>query len=296
MVIVIDALDECDNKDSTRQILDVLLSNVSNLPVKFLVSSRPESEIRDQMMSPAKQIDSRIVLHELDKGQVQLDIATYLETALVPMNPRPSKMEIAELVRRAGVLFIYAATAVQYIGYDNFHQNAPARLQTVLSASSSGKTNKNKEINELYTTILRAALDDPGLDKTEQEDMKTVLHMVICAQEPLTTRAISGLLRMGDNYRVDVALRPLWSVLHIVGTSDVVTTLHASFPDYMFDLTRSKEYYCDPTIHNSAIALLCFDLIKHTQLQFNICGLESSYVMDEDVLNLEQRINDAWVA
>ncbi|KAB5587587.1 Peptidase C14 [Ceratobasidium theobromae] len=185
MVIVIDALDECNNKDSTQQILDVLLSNVPDLPVKFFVSSRPKPEIRDRMMSPAKQIDSRIVLHELDEGQVQLDIGTYLRAALEPMNPSPSEAEIA--------------TAVRYISYNDFCRNTHTRLQTVLSASSSGKTNKDKEIDELYTTVLQAALDDPGLDETEREDMKLMLHTVICAQEPLTTRVISGLLRIGNS-------------------------------------------------------------------------------------------------
>jgi hypothetical protein len=291
LVVVIEALDECENKGGTGQMLDILLAKASDLPIKFFVSSRPEPVIRDQMTKQSDQIGPRVVLHELEKGVVQADIKRYLIAALAPMNP--SESQIAALVERAGILFIYAATAVRYISYDNFHRNPRARLETVLNALSSAENNKNKEIDELYTTILKAALDDPGLDKAEKGDMKQVLYTVICAQEPLTIRALSGLLKLHDIDRVHAALRPLWSVLHVVGTSELVTTLHASFPDYMLDSTRSKAYWCDQSAHHYVLTQLCFDCIKDTKPQFNICGLESSYVPDGEVTDLAQRVQNA---
>ncbi|CAE6462339.1 unnamed protein product, partial [Rhizoctonia solani] len=49
LVVVIDALDECEDKDSTSQILEVLLNRASHLPVKFVASSRPELAIQKKM-------------------------------------------------------------------------------------------------------------------------------------------------------------------------------------------------------------------------------------------------------
>lgn len=289
LVVVIDALDECENKESTGHILDVLLSKATNLPIKFILSSRPEPEIRAQMVrQTGDQKSSRLVLHELDKGMVQADIDTYLRAALASMNP--SESQIATLVDRAGILFIYAATAVRYISPGNSRRNPTARLQAVLNASSSEGSNKDKEIDELYTMILQAALEDPNLDPEESDDTKLVLDTVICAQEPLTIAAISGLLNLNDISRVRAALEPLWSVLHIVETSELVTTLHASFPDFMFNPSRSKSYHCDARVHHDMLALLCFDCIKHTKPQFNICGLESSYIPDEKILDLDTRV------
>ncbi|CUA69488.1 Echinoderm microtubule-associated protein-like 6 [Rhizoctonia solani] len=290
LVVVIDALDECDNKETTSRILDILLTESSDLPVKFIVSSRPEPEIRDEMRKQNDQDNSRVVLHELDKDAVQADIQKYLRAALAPIDPTES--QISKLADSAGVFFIYAATVVRYIGHNKFRQNPHARLASVLESSGRSE-NRDKEIDELYTTILRVALDDPNLEQEEREDRHQVLYTVICAQEPLTVTAMCGLLGMDNAERVRTALLPLWSVLHISGEAEIVTTLHASFPDYMFNPLRSKQYHCDQKLHNQVISRLCFSCLGKVRPQFNICGLKSSYIPDDKVEGLEEKIKSA---
>ncbi|CUA74529.1 Vegetative incompatibility protein HET-E-1 [Podospora anserina] [Rhizoctonia solani] len=153
MVVVIDALDECEDTKSTKQILEVLLTKSKGLPIRFVVSSRPEASIRHQMDKNGTWIDARVVLHELDTGEVQTDIKTYLRTELAPI--MPSELEINKLAERAGVLFIYAATVIRYIGYDDFGRNP--HLNTILGQQSKAQT---KEIDQLYGTILDAAMND----------------------------------------------------------------------------------------------------------------------------------------
>ncbi|KAG8687293.1 hypothetical protein FRC11_007463, partial [Ceratobasidium sp. 423] len=288
LVVVIDALDECENKEGTSRILDVLLTGSANLPAKFVVSSRPEPEIREEMEKQTDQTGSRVVLHELGKDGVRADIKTYLQTALARIQPNDDQIEA--LVERAGVLFIYAATVVRYIGYKNFRGNSRARLENVLNSSSA--VEKNSDIDRLYSTILQAALEDPDLGTTDIDDIRRVLHTAICAQEPLTVDLISQFLRIPDTHRVRTALEPLWSVLHISGSSQVVATLHASFPDYMFDPSRSHQYHCDPQAHNQTLALRCFDYFRDIRPQFNICDLNSSFVLDEKVAGLEERVKN----
>ncbi|CAE6492603.1 unnamed protein product [Rhizoctonia solani] len=271
LVVVVDALDECENKESTRSILDVL-SNLKDLSIKFIVSSRPEPEIRDRMSERAR---SRLVLHELDRGKV------------------PSDAQIAALVQKAGILFIYAATAVRYIGFDNFQRNPITRLGAILKGPRGQSTKENKEIDQLYTTILEAALGDEELEEAERIDMQQVLNTVVCAREPLTVNGLSRLLQINDVSRVRAALRPMWSVLHVVETSELVTTLHAPFPDFMFNPTRSKAFYCDSNVHNLKLGERCFHYIAENRPQFNICGLESSYLLDEQVPNMEKRVSEA---
>ncbi|CAE6522543.1 unnamed protein product [Rhizoctonia solani] len=282
----IDALDECEQKESTARMLDVLLSKSASLPVKFIVSSRPESQIHDQMAS--ERTRSRLVLHELDKGEVQADIEKYLRESLARMHP--SEAQIAALVERAGILFIYAATAVRYIGYDSFHRNPSARLRTILERPQGRITTQSTEVDQLYGTILEAALGDAGLDEADRADMKRVLYTVICAREPLTVGGISELLQINDPDCVRAALRPLWSVVHVVVGSELVTTLHASFPDFMFDPTRSKAYHCDSGAHSRMFAEHCLKRITLTKPEFNICGLESSYLPDRMVPHIHERV------
>ncbi|KEP48446.1 putative vegetative incompatibility protein HET-E-1 [Rhizoctonia solani 123E] len=288
LIVVIDALDECENKESTGRMLDVLLRESARLPIRFVLSSRPEPEIRDQM---SEQVRSRLVLHELDKGKVQVDIETYLRAELSRMSP--SEEQIASLVDKAGILFIYAATAVRYIGYDNFQSDPHDRLRTILATSESEEDGENEEIDQLYTTVLEAALGNRKLRKAERNSMQQVLHTVVCARDPLTVSGLSELLRIHNIDRVRAVLRPLWSILHIVGESELVTTLHASFSDFIFDPIRSKAYHCDSTAHNCILAQHCLERIKRTKPQFNICGLESSYLPDDMVPNIEERVADA---
>ncbi|CAE6509996.1 unnamed protein product [Rhizoctonia solani] len=288
MVVVIDALDECENKESTRSILNLLRKAV-DLPIKFIVSSRPELQIRDQMTD--QRGIPRLKLHELDKGQVQEDIEKYLREGLAPMNP--SDAQIAVLVERAGFLFIYAAAAVRFISHDNFRQDPGSRLCTFLDASRAQETTGHEEIDQMYATIVEAALGCPRLRPTDRDDMQQVLYTVICAREPLTFDCLSELLRIKNTKRIRAALQPLWSVLYIVEAFELVTTLHASFPNFMFDSARSKSYYCDSDTHHQELAYHCFELIKRAQSQFNICGLDSSYLLDEKVPALEDRVAEA---
>ncbi|CUA68567.1 Cell surface glycoprotein 1 [Rhizoctonia solani] len=286
LTVVIDALDECEDKETTRRMLEVLVNESTNLPIRFVLSSRPEPEIRDEM---TEQVKSRLVLHELNKDDVRVDIETYLRAELVRM--KPSEEQLAALVQKAGILFIYAATAVRYIGYDNFRRNPHARLGNLLDAQRNQKTKKNEEIDELYTIVLDAALDDQGLEDEERSDIRQILHTVICARGPLTVSGLSELLQIHDNDRVRAALRPLWSVLHIVGVDELVTTLHASFPDFILDSSRSHAHYCDSEAHHRTLAEHCLERIEREQPRLNICGLESSYLPDDRVPNIEKRVS-----
>ncbi|KAG8687188.1 hypothetical protein FRC11_007633, partial [Ceratobasidium sp. 423] len=222
---------------------------------------------------------------------VQGDIETYLKIGLAPINP--SELEIQQLVERAGVLFIYAATVIRYVGHDNFGRNPQGRLRTVLGIANRRGHAQTREIDELYAVILKAAFEDPLLEEEDKNEMKLVLNSVVCAYEPLSVDTLSGLLQLDDVSRVHAALRPLWSVLHVMEPTKTVTALHVSFPEYLLERARSGPYHCDAELHNYALARQCFDCIRDTNPKFNICGLESSYILDTEVEDLEDRVKKA---
>ncbi|CUA71831.1 putative WD repeat-containing protein alr3466 [Nostoc sp, PCC 7120] [Rhizoctonia solani] len=293
LAVMVDALDECENKESTRLILNTLLSNALDHPIKFFVCSRPEPEIREEMMEKiCDSKHSQLVLHELDTNVVRADIEKYIRASLARLEPTNDVIE--KLVADAGVLFIYAATVVRYISDNNFGRNPRGRLHTVLNLDSSapGMKQKNKPIDMLYGAIIQAALEDEAIDEVERKDMIQLLHTIVTAQDPLTINALCGLLELEDD-QVRSTIHPLRSVLHITGTRELVTTLHASFPDYMFDTERSGIYSCDRKAQYNIMARLCLDLIDTTTPRFNICGLESSFVSDKDVVDLGDRVQQA---
>ncbi|KAG8748663.1 hypothetical protein FRC10_000054 [Ceratobasidium sp. 414] len=289
MVIVIDALDECEDDEGVKRILGILLRCTSDLPVKFVITSRPSPTILNRMRSGW---DERVVfelhLHEVDRPSTQEDIRTYLTAKLEPANL--SEPDISSLVQRSGLLFIYATTIISYLGHGSFSQSTE-RLNHVLGASISSAVESNLDIDLFYTSILREAFDN--LEPSKRDEMTLVLHTMVCAQEPLTTEVLTGLLKFDGASSVDNALLPLQSVLQVSHTSGLVTILHESFQDYMFDQQRSDIFYCDKREHHKRLAHACFDLIDAPSPPFNICKLESSYLLDREVPNIDQRVKEA---
>ncbi|CAE6426768.1 unnamed protein product [Rhizoctonia solani] len=291
IVVVIDALDECENENSIGQILDVLLGNDLNLPIRFLISSRPEPEIYRRMMKRVgENFDARLVLHELDQSAVKNDIKAYLTHELndIPL----TFAQIEALVERSGILFIYAATASAYIKAGYLLMEHEERLDMILGLSPPSE-GKDRYIDELYTTILSAAFNNSSLDLSSRKRMGTILHAVVCAQEPMTTRALSRLLLLKSAEQVGALLRPLGSVLHVSEKNGFVSVLHTSFPDYLLDQQRSAVFHCNSTRINGLLAQACLGTIKHHDPQFNVCHLETSYYLDEYISDISGRTDRA---
>ncbi|KAG8690437.1 hypothetical protein FRC11_011601 [Ceratobasidium sp. 423] len=293
LVVVIDALDECDNKEQVELIVDTLLARSSDLPVKFVLFTRPEPEIRGPMKNQKDQVASRVVLHDLDQYAVRLDIEAHLRDSLEPI--QPSDVEMKALVERVGNLFAYAAAVVRYISYHEFMRNPRRRLANMLEPSPANalQDNYSREIDSLYSSTLQEALENPNLGESDKEDMRQVLYVVVCAQEPLTIDSISSLLNMGNADRVRAALQPLWSVLHVSEENNLVRTFHSSFSAYILDISRSRKYCCDPKAYSQTMAQHCFRIFRDVRPQFNICGLSSSYIPDNQVDGLEERVHSA---
>ncbi|KAB5592222.1 Vegetative incompatibility protein HET-E-1 [Ceratobasidium theobromae] len=294
VVVVIDALDECEDINGIRLMLETLLRFTPDLPLKFFIASRPEPTIRNKMISPAGISPSIMHLHDIEQSIVEEDVKKYLAEALSSMQPRPTQSQINQLARNAGKLFIYAATTVRYIYPDDIPVNSFARLQTML-AIGSGCPNKGvsskqyTELDHLYTTVLTTAFDE-RLEQHELKNRRRVLWTAVCTREPMSVRALGSLLGLTEQ-DVSSALQPLRSVLHVSAGNEVVSTLHASFPDYMLDHLRSVKFYCDEAQHNKFLARCCFIVMEN--LRFNICKLESSFVLDKHVPRLDERVGKA---
>lgn len=286
MVVVIDALDECDDNNIIVRVLDMLFRFAANLPVKFFVTSRPEPAIREKMMSQPQ--GSRLImhLHEIEQSIVQADIELYLQEELASMSP--SSGQINQLVGFAGNLFIYAATAVRYICPNDIDIDSDERLGIMLSVDANSEK-KFEHINVLYSTILDAALNNTKLEPQERNRRKLVLWTAVCAREPISTKTLAVLAGLENEKQAARALQPLRSVLYVSEHNSLVTTLHASFSDYMFSQERSGEFFCDQKICNQLVARRCFEIMKG-QLRFNICELESSFIFDENVSDLKSRL------
>ncbi|CAE7225852.1 unnamed protein product [Rhizoctonia solani] len=293
LVIVIDALDECKDADSIGKILELLAGATSGLPIRFLVSSRPEPEIYRRMTLRVGGSPDTLVLDEINPNEVQHDIEAYLRQELNGISLTSDQWN--KLVKRCGVLFIYASTTCRYIKSNDEMMGYEEALDVVLglSVDSEATIDVDKELDKLYTAILEVAFNKPHMNEVNRRQMKSILDTVVCAAEPMTTEMLVELLELKNAEHAGTLLRPLLSVVNVTEETGIVTTLHASFPDFMLNSNRSAGFSYEATLHHATLAQVCLQQIRENPVQFNICGIESSYLFDSQIYDIPGRIQRA---
>ncbi|THU94407.1 hypothetical protein K435DRAFT_839878 [Dendrothele bispora CBS 962.96] len=287
-VIIIDALDECENIES---VLSALIPGIQNqrMPgLKFLLTSRPENHIYRHLNAPrplpAESQVEKMYLHNVEESLVQGDIAIYLSYKLQDLNI--AQVDMNKLIKSSGKLFIYAATLVKYICDPDFPDLASSKVQEMTSMGNSPDKNQTQDLDQLYSTILKKAIPE-RLTSGQRKDYLGIIHTIITAGRPLTCSIISELLGMQQKL-VEATISRMQSVLYV--SDQLIYTFHASFADYIVTEDRSGGMYCNEIGQHT---LLSHATLNHmTNLKFNICDLPSSFLADKDVPDIEGRLKN----
>jgi len=161
LVVVIDALDECDSMQDIQLILQLLeeAKDLKAVRIKFFLTSRPEIPIFDGFRQLSGEAYQDFILHNIPLDTVNADISTFFLQKLSPLKAKhglgtswPDKQSIEQLVERAGGLFIYAATTLRFIedGIDGPEE----QLSLVLRATKSSRSTMEHH-DDIYTTLLQ---------------------------------------------------------------------------------------------------------------------------------------------
>ncbi|KAG8699936.1 hypothetical protein FRC08_005024 [Ceratobasidium sp. 394] len=291
-IVVIDAIEECEDRDEVHWTLNALFKLALDMPVKLLVTSLPESDILGPMWNQQdERFRSKLCLDELQLPVVQGDIRTYLTTKLEGADLSPADLE--SLVELSGGSFLYATIAGGYILGDDI-SGSGERLDRVLRASApSNDDNNHHNLDYLLTVILNAVFDDGALEGLETGRIILALHTMICAREPPPMAGKTTFLGFDNTFLTGFPFRSLFPVLYVSEPNGVVFMLHESFRDFMLDQRRSGVFRCDAGQHNARLAQLCFEIMKAPGPPLNICNLESSYLLDREIPDLEDRVGKA---
>jgi hypothetical protein len=287
MNVVIDALDECVGSDSVLAILlnfrnDVRLQG----KLKFFITTRPEPRFMKHLKSySAENKMSQLRLHDIDKDIVEADISHYLNNALQGLNITNFNKKIRLLAEKSGVFFLFAATAVRFICPKTDDVDSDERMNLMLSSCMSEETTKT--IDGQYEAILKSVFHK-NLIKSEIKERKEIINTVVCAATPLTITGIGALLGLSRQV-IAKHVDSLQSILN-VDEGQSILMFHASFPEYMINPFRSSaDICCNTSEHHTTLSFKCFQLMKDS-LKFNICNLESSFICDEDMKGLPEKI------
>jgi len=226
ILFVIDALDECGGEttdgmlDDTKchavvtSMLEALVSLTRSnpkLPVKFLVTSRPESQIRDTSVSNDK-LSQILRLHTVDATEVNADIRRYItETLNTKLSGKPklrasiTDTDIEELVLLCDGLFIFAATAVEHT-FGVGAAAAVAKFKRLLNSSRNSLNDKAAgPLDRMYEIILNDATREDEVEATELPALQRLLASLLSTRMTLSVTALADLLDL-EPYRVSASL------------------------------------------------------------------------------------------
>jgi len=297
ILFVIEALDECGGETSDGMLDDakchtivtstlVSLVNLTQsqfqFPVKILVTSRPETQIRDTPMSHDKL--SRILrLHAVDTAEVDADIRRYITQTLDAKLCSKPKLraiitddEIEHLVRLCDGLFIIAATALKHT-MGAGAEAVVARFKRLLNASRDNlSAGVASSLDNMYALILMEAARADGSEAPDLPALLRLLASLLGARVQLSIEAVSDLLGL-EAYDVRASLSRLHSVVHVPEDDDApgLRTLHASFGDYLYGRAADQIRF-SRSFGQAILAHACL-ITMGESLYFNISHSPSSY-------------------
>jgi hypothetical protein len=294
VLVVIDALDESGDTASRTGLHAFLAKNLIRLPSNFrvLIASRPEHAIVSALVE-AQSVKIKYMNDTELAAETHEDILAFFRQRL-PSNELRHYIE--PLVAKAEGLFQWAAVASQLIldpparfGYSN-----EKCINHLLEPST--KRHGQDLLDGLYKDVVEGYFTD----REARDLFRSVGGQLITSIEPLTIRSLIP-LRLHASYDKDsdvaVAgiLSRLGSLLSNVNPSDKnlpIIPLHTSFRDFLTNKDKSGDFYVGVRDAHHELAHSCLNLLLDPLdgLKFNICKLETSYLANDDVEDLNTRV------
>ena len=289
VVVVIDALDESGTVHTREAILHVLTACVAELPanVRILLTSRPLLDI-GKALNANRHILARS-LDDIDSESTIHDIHVYVSTQLRNLRDIFSHHDFQRLAAKSDGIFEWARLACDFI----FSRNGVLPRETFDEIMSHTPGSGGTLLDEMYITFLRDLIRG---SEERRVVFCSVMRQILWLKEPLPISALKFFrdkFPPGRNhYPVSLVLNFMAPLLAgAINESTPVRPLHTSFYDFLLDKKRSGEFYIEQgdVHHDLAAASLS---IMQAGLRFNICGLETSYLRNSEVVGLKKKVEE----
>jgi tetratricopeptide (TPR) repeat protein len=252
-LVVLDGLDECDDKREVQELIDGMLLFFSEnpfIPLRVFVTSRVEQHIQSRLSGPGVYLDN-LVDHCSDD-----DIATFLNVVFEDERRRnpvvqayvqqhgewPSVSDKQKLVKHIGGSFIFASAIFKFIMDDGSPMTPMDLLPLALKM--------NPGLDGLYMQTLARS--------EHLRHFPNIISTIALLLKPLPTSGIAELLGI-DTYEVVNVLVNLQAIIQVPGTDDIPVTLcHTSLRDFLTTQSRSGRFFAHPT-HHVHLFLRCLE-------------------------------------
>ncbi|KAF9526615.1 hypothetical protein CPB83DRAFT_895957 [Crepidotus variabilis] len=295
--VIIDGLDECGSEDEQIQIIHLIQGVIAKqqLPIRFLIASRPESWIQTTLSSSSAPHLSTVMLDQ-DK-EADNDIRLFYKTEFKKIrgdprhvhsmasapSPWPLEYELDLLVRWASAQFIYAKTVTRFVGepghsprrrLDHVLQPLPEltkseypldRLDILYSHILSCVADWNLTSIVLGSLSVYTPLKVPV--KREVLSIIEVIHGLHTGDAYLTLRNLHALVFVAPDLtseREGTAYEDYRAILYDQG--QFPRFYHKSFTDFLHHSQRAGEYFIDKNESNQKMAIGCLKVLQSVTL------------------------------
>ncbi|KAF5366324.1 hypothetical protein D9757_012929 [Collybiopsis confluens] len=288
-IVIIDGLDEWGKPADQYTFLKNLQSYLQTIgKIYIVVTSRPERDIARAMNG-----SSIVRLFDLTASYpADKDIAQFFKNWFSENTADEGfKHDIDALTKKAGNLFIWANTAVNYLKLQySVELGVEALLNTKGKTGNYHVGNPHAELYDLYAAVLH---DLPRLNSPLGSQLfQLVIGLIISAYEPFTVKALTKMLKQQSQVpihysMVDGMINDLPAVL---STSNGQILYHLSLAEFLSSEQCPTQYRISHEGSHEVLGSICLKVMMN-ELKFNICNLETSSIRNSEVLNLEERIN-----
>ncbi|EIN09362.1 WD40 repeat-like protein, partial [Punctularia strigosozonata HHB-11173 SS5] len=302
ILVVIDALDE-SGAESERSDLLRYIARLGEIgpSFRFLITSRTESDIAAVLGNSTDVLSLDIAA--VDGFTTKRDIRRYVGWML-SRSPSiaTSKRWIEEqgsivdtLVEHADLSFQWASTACKFISgegqskayswYERFRSVIAFRLEKTRQGV------KFSHLDALYQTVLEILFPQEDADGLGR--LTKALALVVATREPLTRQGLQEFYSdYGDFQYTEHILSFLGSLISGVSRPDIpIRPLHSSFRELLLEPDRSGTYCVAPSRESVESMISSSSLrILRTSLKFNICRLETSYLLNSEIQDMPDRV------
>ncbi|XP_006457238.1 hypothetical protein AGABI2DRAFT_123107 [Agaricus bisporus var. bisporus H97] len=258
--ILLDGLDELDERDRQREIIRLITTFVHDhpkIPLVWVISSRPEPHITNTFKQQRLVCNYKEEYVPIDSPEACQDVEHYLRSSFeiiqqvkfphIVGEDWPEETKIVKLAHAASGLFAFADVAVRYIEDPN-HADPITRLDDVLSVVDGCRVGSAVDqpfalLDALYTRIITRI--PPKIWPTTQRVLGAITASNLFSRLDCV-KGFSVVLGLELN-KVYASINDFYSVLDIPPLGDVYSRgfrfHHASFVDFLRDATRANEYY-----------------------------------------------------
>ncbi|KAI2841165.1 hypothetical protein CBS11350_6599 [Aspergillus niger] len=277
-VIVVDALDECEEEQDISLLLQLFprIQESKSVQLRAFITSRPELPIQLGFQEDTVKDSHRdLVLHKVPKQVVENDISLFLRHKLSVIRKSrslppdwPGDGDFRALVEMSVPLFIFAATVCRV--FQDHDLDPVQSLSEILEFQ-----NEESKLDGTYLPVLQRLQTHSGKRKQMiVEEFREVVGTVVILESPLSVTSLSEILGIPKRV-INIRLSRLHAVLNIPDDDAMpVGLFHLSFRDFLLDpeTPEKTDFWINGAQTHQRLAMKCLHVMQR-KLKKNICNL-----------------------